>query len=478
MPRDDVEYGKLVELRDAFYDKASAEKLINETNQKIRSLRPKTIEAPALKVCTRNVDSLKEKYAKPYKDEAWRKAEARAARTESRKKIWLLLLILGAMAAAILVIFLVMAIGKWCSAISFYKMHLPDGDDKIFTGVHLFALSVLVLAIGFFIYSSDMMDDILDYNATIIGVGTMILAGILFVVSLFYYWGVVDGFGTFIGAIACLFALIPDWFVALFAYIIILAPIIGSVVGLIAAFRKFYDDCWSYITPAKAFYKDPYISYSQLENSSEYKRAKVQDAKENELLRIEFEEYKIKYAEYMKKAEEACLAEKKLLENAVIRYQNIIAASNNVINNTTILHRDQRNIKLVNTILYYFEYNRAYNIPQALNAYEEDEHRRKIRQLLEKEIKAQEEHAKKMAQLELQRQQMMVRQHEEDMRMREAELNEQRRKADILEREARRLSDKISEHARNMEYHASNIDRNTYSAANNLYDIKSTLNRY
>ena len=91
MARDEVEYSKLVELRNALYDKANAEKAINETNKRINSLKPKTIEEPELKECTRNVDALRRRFEEPYNQEAIRKAKAQAQIAESRKKIWVAL---------------------------------------------------------------------------------------------------------------------------------------------------------------------------------------------------------------------------------------------------------------------------------------------------------------------------------------------------------------------------------------------------
>ena len=467
MARDELEYKKLTDLWNALINKQNAEKCLEQTNEEIRNLKPQTPESiPVLKKCTWATDALKEAYAAPYKKEAKRIADNKKSAADSRRILLSIVVIIAALALFALAVWMVVKLAQWGDQISFYKMRVEGEDASIYTGVHFLALSVLLAVIAAICFRR--ADDSTIWM--VVSIGTVIAAVIIFIISLVKYWGVVDGFGPFIGAVVGIFLLIPDWFVALFSYAIVIVPMYVVPPLIIWGVIAFFD--MSHTAPGSSkYYVEPKVDFSPLYNSNEYKSAQKKDDDVSKKWEKEYIELKKKYDSLCQSMYQTYLAKKKQLESNADIYKQKIAQCNSQINSATFIHSSYRNINMMQTIFYYINYNYADNLKEALNVYRDDEHKKKVLALEKARLdeiathnRRMEEEARKLRQAEEAHMAQMRRQQAEAIMAQEA--NDNRRHQEMIN-EARNLNktmNRISESANNIAYNSDRIKNDVWRA--------------
>lgn len=420
MARNEAEYQKLKQLRQAIVNKSVYQQRQQEVSKRLANMGEAVLPPRPQKVaCTKYTKEADREYAAPYRAEARRRAERKGNVVSTVKTTVASLLAIGVLG---LIIWLYVIMTKWLWDISFHKMTLPDGDWAIFIAVHLLALAAILGIAALIVYF------ISDVWAMLPGG----IAGLLVIVSFFFYWSAVDSVGDFFAALIAPFILIVDFFVAMFAEVLFLLPLAPIVVAIVLV-CLFWDNIHDFLLE-NYNYVEPRIDYTAFHTTETYLKAKAMDKAETEKLDREYPELLKKYEANCVQLRENHAARRNKNRELVQTYQKNIADCDRVINGATFLHSSYRNTKMIDTILYYIDHNRAETITQALSKYDDDEHKRAQLKLKKDEIEAinnytrrMQEEARRNREAEEARMARMEAMKEEEMRQRERIAEDQAR---------------------------------------------------
>ena len=420
MARNEAEYQKLKQLRQAIVNKSVYQQRQQEVSKRLANMGdPKLPAKPSLFVCTQYSQKAEQDYAHPAFEAARRRAKRLNTLASAAKTGVAVLLALGVLA---LIVWLYVAMMPWLSEISLSKMTLPDGDGQIFIAVHLFTLALLL----------GIATAIVSFTADAWGVIPGILTGISLIASIVMYCGQIDGFGAFIGALFAPFMLIGDFFVALFAEVILLIP--AGVVALIIVWVCLKCDWFENVLYGHEFFRAPEVDFTPLYQTEEYAEAKKRDEAVSQKFKDEYPALLAKYVECCQLRKENHAMTIRHYQEQISTYKNAIAECDKIINGATFLHSSYRNTKMIDTILYYIDHNRAETITQAMNKYDDDEHKRAQLKLKKDEIEAinnytrrMQEEARRNREAEEARMARMEAMKEEEMRQRERIAEDQAR---------------------------------------------------
>ena len=457
MAKDEAEYKKLSALWYALVEKQNAEKSLQATNETLKNLQPeKPSGIPSPVKCTMYTDAARMRYEAPYLKNAQKRAEKKCHRVFKIKIAVLVVLIAAAIALIGALITPFKNLCSWCYDISFYKMDLAE-EGQALTGVHLLALSVILLSVAAIVYAAS--DGSFAWLSIMLAIG----GAIVLLVSLVMYWTAGEGFIGFMDRILGLFVYIPAFFVALFAYLVIILGAVG-VPGLIIAGFVLYIRNIGRSTSAN--YTKPKINYDSFYRSGDYRQALKKDEAKSKEWEQEYLKLKKSYDELCQSMYQVYLSKKKNLENTAAAYRQKIADCNSKIAAATFIHSSYRNIETLKTIFYYINYNYADNIKEALNVWRDDEYKRKMLALEDKKLKEMAAHNKRMEdemrlmrQAEEQNMAEMRRQQAESLRAQEAQ--NERRHQEML-----RESQRLNETMRNISYNTERIKHDVFRATN------------
>lgn len=452
MARNEAEYQKLKQLHQALLNKNHYQKALKKVSDLLTNMgEPKLPAKPSVFVCTRYTEEAEGNYAHPAFVAARQRANRLNTLASVAKTGVAVLLALGVLA---LIVWLYVAMMPWLSEISLSKMTLPDGDGQIFIAVHLFALAILL----------GIATAIVSFTADAWGVIPGILTGISLIASIVMYCGQIDGFGAFIGSLFAPFLLIGDFFVALFAEVVLLIP--AGVVVLIIVWICLKCDWFENVLYGHEFFQAPEVDFTPLYQTEEYAEAKKRDEEVTKKFENEYPALLAKYEECCKTRREIHALTKKHYQDLIREYKSMIADCDKVISGATFLHSSYRNVKMIDTILYYIDHNRAETIMQALNKYDDDEHKRAELKLKKEEIEAinnytrrLQEEARRAREAEDARMARIKAMHEEEMRQRDA-IAEQQQKD--YERECARRNEYLSDINRKIGYIEDDVYRFTH----------------
>ncbi len=452
MARNEAEYQKLKQLRQAIVNKSVYQQRQQEVSKRLANMGEAVLPPRPQKVaCTKYTKEADREYAAPYRAEARRRAERKGNVVSTVKTTVASLLAIGVLG---LIIWLYVIMTKWLWDISFHKMTLPDGDWAIFIAVHLLALAAILGIAALIVYF------ISDVWAMLPGG----IAGLLVIVSFFFYWSAVDSVGDFFAALIAPFILIVDFFVAMFAEVLFLLPLAPIVVAIFLVYW-YWEEIHDFLLE-NYNYVEPRIDYTAFHTTETYLKAKALDKAETEKLDREYPELLKKYEANCVQLRENHAARRNKNRELVQTYQKSIADCDRVINGATFLHSSYRNTKMIDTILYYIDYNFADNITQAMNVYRDDEHKRQMRALEQSRIKAINDYTERMAaearrarEAEEARMARIEAMHEEEMRQRD-KIAEDQQKA--YERECARRNEYLGDIDRKLGYVGEDIYRYTH----------------
>lgn len=453
MARNEAEYQKLKQLRQAIVNKAMYQQKQQEVSQRLANMGDAKLPAKPEKVaCTKYTKEADREYAIPYREEASRRAKRKGTLVSAVKTTVAVLLALGVLA---LIIWLYIIMTKWLWGISFHKLFLPDGDGSIFTAVHLVALAALFgIAAGILHFIDEIPSGICGG-----------IACILPIVAFFFYWSHVDGIGDFFAHLFLgPFVVIPDFFIAMFAEVLFLLPAAPIVVIIVLACYN-WDSIYDFLFE-NLYYVEPRIDYTAFHTTETYLKAKALDKAETEKLDREYPELLKKYEANCVQLRENHEARRNKNRELVQTYQKSIADCDKVISGATFLHSSYRNVKMIDTILYYIDYNYADTITQAMNVYRDDEHKRQMRALEEDRIQAIKNHtarmeaeARRAREAEEARMARIEAMHEEEMRQRDAIAERQQKD---YERECARRNEYLGDIDRKIGYIEDDVYRFTH----------------
>ncbi|MBR2019074.1 MAG: hypothetical protein IKA05_01590 [Clostridia bacterium] len=373
-----AEYQNLLRLRQAIIGKAEAQKKVDETKEKINKMSFEMDPPSEIKV-ERNAQDLKFQFEAPFRDKARREAD----RVEKIKRaMWILL----AIAVAVVGIWLTVISFKWQmgASISATMSNSYLGDTFTYreaTGIYWFSVSFLLLiltVVSGFIGMANDWDDILGKTCMIVTIVAGILCVITYCVGFSGYassvsggfWKVITWFSSFLT--------IPLTFIRMIYPLVPLLALAatGTGVGFSIYFCANVDVS---LAPLN-------LDYTSLYSSKEYKIALEKDRSETVIERARYEaEYNLELQKFHR--------EKQILQDGLKKFQAIVNNCNSIINQSTFLHSSYKNVKTLNSILYYFEYNRADTIKEALN---EQRHDQEMAQLKSQLSEMQRKHIEEM----------------------------------------------------------------------------------
>ncbi len=426
-----AEHEELLGLRSALIGKPQAIKQRDEITRKKNAAKftlipPKDYQCSVPKYSEKLIQKYEEPILQPYQSKASEKAKAVAVKAAKEAvkasspsatagvlgRVFLIILLLalgiGALCLGIYLIY-ISAVWSWNSSIS-SSMNTPylwnDGglDYTSSVIVHLLSLCLCFAGLTIIFYSlGSNNDDAYYIGAWISG----ILACLLPIVSVIYYYSVSNGFWegllytlllipAFLIAIPkVLFTLIytVPFFLALAATVLsviwigylvcksvysINGGINGGKLNLSEKKRTVYNKVYNDIFWKEYHreYNPPKINYSPLYNSKEYKDAQEREEKELVEMRNNYQNYF--NAEFQQHNNLI-----KAYNEAIAKYNTIINNCNAVIQRSNLLNDNQKDLKTVNIILYYFDCRRARTVTEALNVYNTDLHQMRMEQKLD-----------------------------------------------------------------------------------------------
>lgn len=382
------EYNSLLKLRDAIIGKAEAQKKLKSTTQSLNNMKftlPLVSERPSITIHT---DALKEKYEDPSINIARKAARKRDQRINPIKNFFLVLLAITVLILGGLLIYLA-ARWSWNTSINSMITQPYMGemiDYVVAVGIHLFALSIMCIIltaiVGRIAYNS--LDHTGWFVALSVILGVCSLASLI--ASFSYYYSIYNGFWEHLLGFIASFLFFPKFLTAFF----IIIPFILTIGLTLGGSGYLIFICFRGVSTRISTYKKPQLDYTPLYESDEYKQAVILD---QEATRQDRAEYSVCYQNEKANFEKR----QATYRQAIAKYQSIINSCDHTINNANFLHFSYRNLDSVNTILYYFDYNRADSIKEAINEYIRDQQFISMKNQL---AAAQQEH---MRQMELQR---------------------------------------------------------------------------
>ncbi len=363
--KNNQEYQKLIELRNAIIGKSQAQTNLQNIKQKQDQLQFTLVEPNRYRPKQTCTQQLIDEFDAPY----LRSAKKKATRRDVKSRLFisfLWLLLTAAVVAAIGFLTYLVSIWSWNTSITSMTSKPYMGEMMAYetaVGIHLFALSVLLGVGGFIGFAMIGAENVaLKIGGIIVGIGFGICCVIAFFTSFSYFYSVVSGFWeTLLLAIASLL-FFPKFLLAL---LIILPPILLTI-GIIAMMMFMFYRLYCLNVDFEGSYQAPRIDRSSLMKSEAYQKAQEQDRKNEVIERANYEQYYMNELANYNQMNSA-------YSSAKTQYQGIINRCDGIIRNSDILHSSQKNLECINIILYYFESRRAITIREALNLYVQDE---------------------------------------------------------------------------------------------------------
>lgn len=384
MGTNNSQYQALKELRYALAALPAAKQKMNaaqeeqEKHQRQLSASKGVLAAPPHSKNRKYTGRLKASYEKTARQadaESTEKARNRAKQhdraeaTELRVLLAIVTLIVFGFTA-----YLVYIAAKWSWETSLPALMSTSGaTHNEAVGLHLFALSVALFIGGAIMMTFAPVFGIDKESAgmsTRLGSGILMIgAGIVSLIASFvYYFSDVDGFWAVLGHI---FLIIPAAFMSIialwrvFAFVASLMLLFISVSCMLSLIFNTEAKKRNYsVIVVKSAMKA--LDYAPLYNSDVYKEAEKLDAEyDREMDEINIEKHR-GIVEIETKYVNA-------YQRSVSEYQATIKKCNDIIRNATFLHPDQRNLKLVDIIIYYLDHHLANTITEALQEYKRDQ---------------------------------------------------------------------------------------------------------
>ena len=356
------DYQMLLKLRNAIIGEKEAKQNSQSTQNEISRLssRRNSVRQETKKY-TKNADELEQAFRAPHVDAATRKAK-----NKDRTINFLLesLLVVAVLAILGLGGWLIYTVGAWSWNTPIQAMitnpYLGDSpiDYWFAVGIHLFALAALLGGIaGILGYKSQdaIYDNIMVIGAWVSGV----LSGISLIVSLCYYYSDCGGVGRFLLYLVGSVMFVPKFFVSLFYCFLFLACVAGVLFGGGFVIYKIFK-IEKVETPLSVK-----VDCEELYDSDEYKKAKELDAEINQKVQ---QEYALCYQKTIQNYDQRI----DVLKDAVKKY-NAIASNCAAIIRSTDINPTYKTLENLDILLYYFEYNRADTLKEAVNEFVRDQ---------------------------------------------------------------------------------------------------------
>lgn len=382
MGTNNSQYEKLVKLRHAIASLPAARKEMGfaqeaqkRHQEKLRAAQ-NFIAKPIPANAEKYTGQLKWKFeteARQVDTIATNKARNRAKRQDNAditaKRFFLILATLVVFAVTAYLVYIA-AQWSWETSLS-TLIDISDATYKEAVGLHLFALSIALLIGGVIMLGfTNILDGAVETAISIFAETIMMIAStVSFFASFFYYFADASGFWDVFWHIL---VIIPAAFVSIaalwraFVFVATVVLFFTSVLLMMTAVHNTEKKKTNYSLIVKNDAVKA-LDYTPLYNSDEYKEAKKLDAEyDRELDKINLQKYKDIVAN-----ETDCID---YWQKTANKYWSIVCNCNSTIKDAAeFLHPSYHNLKSLDTIIYYFEYNRADTITKAINEYIRDQ---------------------------------------------------------------------------------------------------------
>lgn len=358
MERNEKEYQSLLALRETLVSKRTAQErksaLEKKLNEMVFSMTP-----PEQKriVVSAHEDKIRNEFAEPTIKRARNQANKRNRRLTRTRNFFV---VLASIALFALALFLGYKLGIW--GYNSFLTFTIDPDQNISSseaiGIYLFALTFILggLCVPFFCYAYKEDIGFLNIFGAVFAIGAVVSL----ICSFVKFYEKSEGFFETIFFFFASILMIGYFFVALFKLTICVAVSGGLI---FAGARLLYWLCEE--SSDVNTYHSPVIDFSEIEKTENFKKALALDrqATQNAINR-----YKADY----ENERELFSAQQCVFRDMIGKYTKIITECDKNIKEASFLYTSYRNLNMVETIIYYLESHRAYDIVGAVNRYEED----------------------------------------------------------------------------------------------------------
>ncbi len=358
MGRNEKEYHSLLALRSTLLCKKTAQERKAETQRKLNEMKF-SMTPPEQKriVVSAHEDKLRKEFAEPTLKKARNEAYDRDIGLTRARNFFLVLISLALLAFGA---FLGYKLGVWSYQSTIDVTVNPDkniGSSEAI-GVYLFALTFVLAGICIPLFYYGIEEEI--SALTVLGVVFVIGAVVSLIISFNKFYANSEGF--FIGILfffASLF-MIGYFLLALLKILLCVAVSGGLIFGGIRLLYWISRESMGVNT-----YKAPVIDFSSIEKTEDFQKALALDRKATQ-------DAKIQYKQDYEKEREIFSAQQGVYRDAINKYNGIITDCDRAINSASFLNASYRNLNMVETIIYYMEFNRADTVKEAVNEYTRD----------------------------------------------------------------------------------------------------------
>ncbi len=383
MVTNNKDYDALIALRAALVGKPQAQKRVEEEKAKLNRMQ---LTLPKFHACTEEQDRLITEFSAPYID-PWKKRikekresmqksrQARTKRFRARRKFFFSLLVLALLTLGG---FLTCFLAAWSfdAGVPAIMNSILNVDRVHAIGIYLLALCLLftagTLTVAFFLFSHRK-----EILAWIVGIAGCIGGGYLLIQSFIYYYSTSSGFWeillTLLGSIFSIIRLL----VAIFFVVPFVLVGTGTLILCILLWEYAKSSTWhagdrylaKLLKSDEAYLQSrdprPQIDLAPLQKEARYQEA----VKKDQATSAARQEAYNKECEAARQKFTALQTSQRAL---VDKYVAILQNCDQTIRTSNILHDNQKNVKMIDTILYYFEMRRATTVREAMNEYQHD----------------------------------------------------------------------------------------------------------
>ena len=358
MGRNEKEYNSLLALRSALLCKETAKARKAETQKKLNEMKF-SMTPPEQKriVISAHEDKLRKKFAAPIVKKAKNEAKDRDIGLTRVRNFFLILVSLALLASGA---FLGFKLGVWSYQSTMDVTIDPEqniGASEAL-GVYLFAVTFVLIGICIPLFCYGIKEDL----SGLIVLGFVFVIGAVVTLILSFHKFYANSEGFFVSILFFFASLFMIGYFLLALLKILLCIAVGG--GLIfCGIRLIY---WiSRESDSINTYKTPVIDFSKIEKTEDFQKALALDRKATQDAKIQ---YQLDY----EKEKEIFFAQQGVYRDAINKYNGIMTDCDRTINSAVFLNAAYRNLDMVDTIIYYMEFNQADTIKEALKEYKYD----------------------------------------------------------------------------------------------------------